>query len=144
MTLEFDDFNSLHRLKARYGRFVDCKEWDGLRDLLTADMRYYADSLTGPPATDPTTTGREEFVHRVAERFAGALTVHHSHTPDLEITGDRTATGVWAMSDYVTGAIGDRGWRGYGFYYEEYQRCDDGTWRIRVLRLTRIRMDSLD
>jgi hypothetical protein len=33
--------------------------------------------------------------------------------------------------------------QGWGHYEEEYQRCADGRWRIRRLRLTRLRVDRL-
>jgi hypothetical protein len=65
--------------------------------------------------------------------------------PEITITGRDSATGVWAMFDYLTFPGGDppRGLRGYGHYHEEYAR-DDGAWRIRRLTLTRLRVDPLE
>lgn len=63
--------------------------------------------------------------------------------PEIEFTGASTARGVWAMFDWVdrgpeAGAI-----QGFGHYHEDYLKESDGEWRIKVLRLTRIRVDNI-
>ena len=45
--------------------------------------------------------GRQEIVTNVSGALVGAVTTHHGHMPEIEITGDGTARGVWAMFDYV-------------------------------------------
>ncbi len=65
--------------------------------------------------------------------------------PEIEITGDGTARGVWAMFDYVEWPENDgvrNGLQGYGHYREEYRR-EDGAWRISRIRLERLRIDWL-
>jgi hypothetical protein len=65
--------------------------------------------------------------------------------PEIEITGDGTARGIWAMFDYVEWdeQDGERvGLQGYGHYREEYKR-EDGEWRIARTRLERLRIDWL-
>jgi hypothetical protein len=50
------------------------------------------------------------------------------------------------MSDYVEWPADDGqrvGLRGYGHYFEEYER-EDGQWRISRSRLERLRVDPLD
>jgi hypothetical protein len=34
--------------------------------------------------------------------------------------------------------------QGYGHYIEEYKKGEDGQWRIKQIRLTRIRVDYLN
>ena len=58
--------------------------------------------------------------------------------PEIEITGPATATGVWAMFDYVE--LPEFTLRGWGHYHEEYVK-ERGGWKIRRLRLTRLRCD---
>jgi len=65
---------------------------------------------------------------------------------EIDVTDD-TATGIWAMEDYVDwGPAEDgtpRAFRGYGHYRERYVKGSDGPWRIAALQLTRLRRDWL-
>jgi hypothetical protein len=66
--------------------------------------------------------------------------------PEIEITGDDTARGIWAMFDYVEWPEQDGrrvGLHGYGHYLEEYVR-EDGAWYIARSRLERLRVDPLE
>ena len=54
-----------------------------------------------------------EFMSGLQEILAGATTVHHGHMPEIEITSDSTATGIWALHDIVIWPTGTR-LDGYG------------------------------
>jgi uncharacterized protein (TIGR02246 family) len=140
MLAELLAIEAIKRLKARYFRMIDTKDWDGFADVFTAD------AVMELPEADAVVHGRDEFVELVRTSLIGTQTVHHGHMPELELTGPDTATGTWAMMDYVEWPqtpTGDRnGFFGYGHYREEYARLD-GAWRIARLRLERIRMDPL-
>lgn len=133
----------IKQLKARYFRFVDEHRLDVFRSLFTADARIELDG-------HGTFEGADAFVDwmlasRRAER--GRVSVHHGHMPEIELTSETTACGVWAMFDYVENWGGEersriRVTQGYGHYHEEYQKNADG-WRISALRLTRLRVDDL-
>jgi hypothetical protein len=131
---------SLKVLKARYFRFVDLEDWDAFRELFTEDATFDVEGNV--------IDGRADFLDRVVEHhtLAEVRSVHHGHMPELTVRDDGTASGVWAMVDYV-----DRIWRadgrrealvGYGHYHEEYVETGDG-WRIRSMALVRIRVDRL-
>jgi len=64
--------------------------------------------------------------------------------PEIEITGPDTATGIWAMFDYVEfpSEQAPVGLRGYGHYHEHYRKLD-GAWYIASMRLARLRVDPL-
>ena len=138
------DIESIKQLKSRYCRFIDTKQWERLRDLFTADARF--EGL----GSAPTGAGVEEFVGGISTRLARAVAVHHCHTPDIAFVDADTARGVWAMQDFVQWlepielreAPGAQGFVGFGHYEEEYRRID-GQWKIRLLRLTRLRIDPL-
>ncbi len=53
------------------------------------------------PEADMVNHGRDEIVTNVSTALVGARTRHHGHMPEIEITGDDTARGIWAMFDYV-------------------------------------------
>ena len=48
----------------------------------------------------------------VSVALAQAVTVHHGHMPEIELTSPITATGIWAMFDIVQSPR--LNFRGYG------------------------------
>jgi hypothetical protein len=70
-------------------------------------------------------------------------TVHHAHTPEIEITSPSTASGIWAMEDLLwwddDGA--EQFAHGWGQYYETYEKFD-GRWLIASRTIKRLRMKT--
>jgi uncharacterized protein (TIGR02246 family) len=134
------DIEEIKRLKARYFRAVDQKDWDLYGQVFSRDAHLEV------PEGGVSEDGREAIVNSVSTVLEGVTTVHHGHMPDIEITGDGTARGTWAMFDYVEFPAGEGGKRvglkGYGHYIEDYVR-EDGEWRIKRSELSRIRIDPL-
>lgn len=85
-------------------------------------------------------TGADDFMTFLRPTLASVVTVHQCHTPEIEIVSSDTATGIWAMEDMLRFENGSE-LHGYGHYHETYERSD-GTWKIKSLKLTRLRMDS--
>jgi hypothetical protein len=136
------DRAALQELKASYFRYLDTKKWASWRELFTDDMVFYNDAASVPTTTQPTTRGGDEFVEMVSSLLVDAVTVHQGHMPETRFIDDRNANGIWAMYDWVDSS-GSEGTsvQGFGHYHEHYVKGDDGTWRIRELRLTRLRTD---
>jgi hypothetical protein len=134
----------IKRLKARYCRYIDTKQWQALQSLFTADVRF--DGF----ASAPTGSDAATFIQGVSARLGPAVTMHHCHTPDIVLIDPDRARAVWAMSDYMEwpqpidlpDAPGSRGLYGFGHYEEEYRR-EEGAWRIAHLRLRRMRLIPL-
>jgi uncharacterized protein (TIGR02246 family) len=125
------DIEAIKQLRSRYSRAVDTKDWEVFGASFTGDARLSSEGGVHE--------GRDAIVASVSGALATAVTVHHQHTPDIELTGPDTATGIWAMEDLVR--IGDFELHGFGHYTEEYQRTPEG-WRIRSSTLTRLRVDT--
>ncbi|MBV8981946.1 MAG: nuclear transport factor 2 family protein [Acidimicrobiia bacterium] len=129
------DIEAIKQLKARYFRCMDTKDWSGFRDVFTDDAVLEAEGRVRE--------GGENIAGFISKLLADVVTVHHGHMPEITLTGPDTATGVWAMFDYVEFPDHpEASFRGYGHYAEEYVRGDGG-WRIRHLTLTRLRVDPL-
>jgi hypothetical protein len=136
---ELLDIEAIKQLKARYFRLMDLKQWDDW------GFVFATDCLMEVPEAEMVNRGRAEIVANVSGALVGARTCHHGHMPEIEITGDGTARGTWAMFDYVEFPEMDGarfGLQGYGHYLEEYKR-EDGEWRIARIRLERLRIDPL-
>jgi hypothetical protein len=134
-----DDLEAIRQLKARYCRFLDTKDVEGWRSLFTSDVVVKLDMgvSTGgaDPMTAPPVEGADNFVPMVMGGLEDAATVHHCHTPEITLTSPTTATGIWAMEDWIIFGSGQE-LHGAGHYHETYEK-QDGSWRIKTLHLTR-------
>jgi hypothetical protein len=140
---QLSDLDEIQKLKARYFRLMDTKQWDAWRDLFTDDMELFLEPGAVPEADTPTLAGADALVAYLSASHPDKVTVHQGHMPEIEFTDENTATGIWAMFDWVDDPGRGGAWQGLGHYHERYVRCPDGRWRISSVRLTRLRVDAV-
>jgi len=130
----------IKQLKARYFRCLDTKDWDGFADVFAPGAEMDMSGETGDESG--IVRGRSEIVAFVRGAVDAVETVHHGHTPEIDVTSATTATGSWAMEDVLRWPEGGplRSLHGYGHYHETYERIE-GQWYIKTLTLTRLRVD---
>jgi hypothetical protein len=133
VTSSADDLRAIERLKARYCRTLDTKDWDGFRQVFTDD--FVSDTSE---AGGKLITSADDFVAFVRGALGASVTVHQVQQPEIDVTSPTTATGVWAMLDIVRFKAGLT-MHGFGHYHEEYVKGPDGEWRISSSQLTRLR-----
>lgn len=143
---EMQAIEQIRQLKSRYFRFVDTKDWDGLATVFTGDavLDTRGAGGEGTPGEEDShvSRGRDAVVAYISTGLQHACSVHHGHGHEITIDAPGEAHGVVAMEDVVE-------WfqpfqanlRGYGHYHETY-RIEDGAWRIKNSRLTRLRVDT--
>ena len=141
------DVDAITRVKSRYFRFLDTKQWDRFGDLFTEDAVLDTSSEMLRLGMDPElgiARGNMNIAAYVCDAVTGLSTVHHGHMNEVELTGPDSAKAVWAMEDKLWWPEGSpmKHMHGYGHYYETYERCADGHWRIKSLKLTRLRVDA--
>jgi SnoaL-like domain len=129
-----EDIEAIKQLKARYFRLMDTKDWEGLVRVFTADAVVDMSGEGGG-----ITRGGVEFVRKLRESIEQVTTVHHGHTPEVELTSATTATGVWAMEDELWWPVGGpiSHLHGFGHYHETYERTPIG-WCIKTMTLSRL------
>ncbi len=127
----------IKRLKARYFRCVDTKDWDRLASLFTCDgTMFFPESQTEPVSAD-------DGVTFIKAALTTGTSVHHGHMAEVEILSPSTARAIWAMEDRLVwpegeiGALGLAELHGYGHYHEHYRK-ENGEWRIESFRLSRL------
>ncbi len=137
------DLEEIQQLKARYFRLMDQKQWNEWRECFTEDV---AAVYEGPPrlnkGDDPeriALKGRAELVEGVRGLLRNVISVHQGFMPELALTSSTTATGVWAMFDYLR--LPRCTFKGWGHYHEEYVK-QDGQWRIKKIHLTRLHVEE--
>jgi hypothetical protein len=130
----------IKRLKARYFRCVDSKDWESFKSLFAADAVFdISADLPGCVLTGP-----EKIAATARAGLEGCVSVHHGHCPEIEITSPTHATGIWAMEDRLRWSadspMPNQTLHGYGHYIETYERSA-GRWQIKTMKLTRLRVD---
>jgi hypothetical protein len=119
------EIEAILRLKYAYFRTLDLKQFDQLGQLLTEDATAaYEDGRT-------MLEGRTAIVDWLSEALSspGIVTQHNGHHPEIDLTSDTTATGVWYLLDRVIIPAADLEIGGTAFYEDRYAKTAEG-WRI--------------
>jgi hypothetical protein len=56
---------------------------------------------------------------------------HQVHHPEIDISSETTATGVWYLQDILIDLDANTALRGAGFYRDEYVKIN-GEWKIKL------------
>jgi SnoaL-like domain len=129
---------AIKQTKARYFRFMDTKNRDGLASVFSRDaVLDHTDAEMDEPVR-----GRDAIADFIIGVLNGVTTVHHGHMAEVDITSSTTAKAIFAMEDELWWEVpGPVSWmHGYGHYHEDYV-LEDGQWRIAVNRLTRLHVE---
>ena len=116
---------AIRRVKYAYFRTLDLKRFDELGRLLTVDATAaYEDGRTR-------LDGRDAIVAWLTEVLGdpGMATEHHGHHPEIDLTSDTTAEGIWYLEDRVIIPAADLEIAGTAFYEDRYRLTPEG-WRI--------------
>lgn len=130
--------DAIRQTKARYFRFIDTKDRDGLASVFARDaVLDHTDAEMDEPVH-----GNEAIADFITGVLVGVTTVHHGHMVEVEVTSPTTAHAITAMEDELWWeAGGPISWmHGYGHYHEDYV-FEEGEWKISLNRLTRLRVD---
>ena len=127
------DIEAIKKLKARYFRLIDTKDWAGFAQVFAEDARMLV------PEADVDITGRDAITESISALLDGVQTVHHGHMPEIRLTSNTTATDIWALQDTIIWPDGSR-LLGFGHYHESYELVEN-EWRIKELTLTRLHME---
>jgi SnoaL-like domain len=137
------DLYEIQKLKARYFRCMDTRDWEGFRGVFADDLVFVNDHSRVPQSATPTWTSADALVDYLSRSHPDKVTIHHGHMPEIEFIDDDNATGIWAMNDWVDDPGRGGAWQGYGHYHERYRRDEDGRWRITSVHLTRLRVNQV-
>ncbi|EZP74056.1 putative dehydratase [Sphingomonas paucimobilis] len=136
---QLSDFEDIRTLKHRYFRGIDTADMALLGTLFTDDVTVdyrggtYRVSLSG----------RENMLEFLANSFhSGAVAMHHGHMPEITLTGEDEAEGIWYLEDIFIDVEHSSHTIGSAIYRDVYRR-EGGKWLIarteydRVIELIR-------
>jgi len=136
-------YDAIRTVKARYCRYLDTKDWEGLASIFTEDMVLDVQEDTGQPPF----IGRDAAIATIRWSVTDAKSAHQIHFSEIALDGDEAQV-VTPMQDRVVWAPGKcpvagiASITGYGHYHERYVR-QDGAWKIAHLKLTRLHVDMI-
>jgi len=121
-----EQIEAIKQLKYRYIRAIDQKLWDVMESCFTPDAT--SSYSGGKYAFD----GRDAIMKFLTESMSRAtfLSSHRVHQPEIELTSPTTATGIWALEDYVIDEQHGITIHGAAFYRDEYVKVG-GAWKIK-------------
>jgi hypothetical protein len=102
----------IQRLKARYFRCMDTKDWLGFAQVFAVDavMDMSEEAGAAPGDLSHITRGTAATAAMAQAGMEGVQTVHHGHMPEIEINSRTTARGIWAMEDREIASDQRREW----------------------------------
>lgn len=119
------EIEAIKRLKYRYARLLDTKDFDGLSELFVeaATASYSGGQLSYD--------GRDAIIGflRTALGSKTMLTSHLVGQPEIELIGPDRAEGRWALQDLVILTEQSLEIRGTAFYEDRYVK-QDGAWKF--------------
>ena len=123
--LDLESIELIKQLKARYFRFLDTRNIEGLQTVFTSDATA---SFVGGDY-DFQLDGWEQLEAFYKKSFTGQnFGMHNGHHPEICVDGD-TATGIWYLQDIFVSLEHDITITGSALYEDEYRR-EGGEWRI--------------
>ena len=136
------DILAIQVLKARYIRLADSKDWTELRKVFADGFHCQVKGAPRMSAGDPDVYevhGADEFIANASKMVAGIQAMHQLSLPEIAVTSDTTATGIWALHDYLVAPHCVLS--GWGHYHDDYVKID-GDWKIQNSVVTRIRVEE--
>lgn len=135
MTLQqLSDIEEIKVLKHRYFRGIDTANMALLADAFVEDVACTYNGGTYKVSLQ----GRAAMLEFLANSFhSGAAAMHIGIMPEITITGDNTATGIWYLQDVFIDVEKDDHTFGTAIYTDTYRR-EGGVWRIESTYYDRV------
>jgi hypothetical protein len=131
---QLSDMEDIKIVKHRYFRGIDTADMKLLSGLFTQDVTViyrgggYRVELAGHA---------DMMVFLESSFHAAALAMHHGHMPEITITGEDEAEGIWYLEDIFIDLVRQDHTYGTAIYHDRYRR-EGGVWKIAHTEYDRI------
>ena len=124
-TAELFEIEAIKQLKYKYLRCVDLKLWDEMA------TTFIPEATCSYSAGHYSYEGRDAIIAWLKkgmdrDSFHSSHSVHH---PEISLLGPDTATGIWALEDFVLDTEHNIQISGAAFYHDRYVKRE-GVWLI--------------
>ncbi len=131
---QLSDIEDIRILKHRYFRGIDTADMALLSPLFTKDVtvEYRGGNYRVKLA------GYDAMMQFLVNSFhSGAVAMHHGHMPEITLTGEDEAEGIWYLEDIFINLEDKLHTIGTAIYRDRYRR-EDGAWRIAHTEYDRV------
>lgn len=131
---QLSDLEDIRTVKHRYFRGIDTADQALLETLFTDDVsvEYRGGGYKVELA------GKAKMIDFLMNSFnATAVAMHHGHMPDISLTGDDSAEGIWYLEDIFISLERRDVTTGTAIYRDRYRR-EGGQWKIERTEYDRI------
>lgn len=135
MTLQqLSDIEEIKVLKHRYFRGIDTADMALLSDIFVEDVACTYNGGTYKVSLQ----GRTAMLEFLANSFhSGAAAMHIGIMPEVTVTGDNSAKGIWYLQDVFINLEKDDHTFGTAIYTDTYRR-EGGVWKIETTYYDRV------
>ena len=131
---KLSDLEDIRTLKHRYFRGIDTADLALLGTLFTQDLTVDYRGGTYRVRLE----GRDNMLEFLANSFhSGAVAMHHGHMPEITLTGENDAEGIWYLEDIFIDVERSSHTIGSAIYRDVYRR-EDGAWKIARTEYDRV------
>ena len=126
-----EDLEAIKRLKYKYFYCIDKGLWDEIGDC-------FAEDAVADYGRDMLLQGRAVISKFFKEQIGPAysMCVHQGHNPEIDLTSDTTAKGLWELDNFMVTATNVGFWIA-AFYEDEYAK-ERGNWKIKKTKVVYI------
>ena len=142
--LDLEAIELIKQLKARYFRFLDTADYEGLKTIFTQDAGIHYRS----PSYNHQRQGWDDIEAFLQESFSKTkFGIHTGHHPEITVAGDK-ATGIWYLHDKFVSLDDNITFEGSAIYKDQYVK-ESGQWKIayseydRLFEEITVRNDSM-
>lgn len=125
--LDLEAIELIKQLKARYFRFLDTANMEGLKKTFTEDAEIHFSSPSYELHFKGWTDIEEFYKSSFTSRSFG---MHNGHMPEITVDGDN-ATGYWYLHDIFIHLDSKVQFEGSAIYEDTYVKID-GQWKIKT------------
>ena len=153
MSVDHDAMHEIRQLKARYFRYLDGKDYEGLAEVFadkaTIDVRGSTTADDSEASVegldDGVMTGQQFKQFFRSGAIAHIVTAHHGHMPEITVESPTTARAIWPFEDHIWFPEGSphKKLQGWGHYHDEYEKID-GRWQVTAMKITRLKIEMTD
>lgn len=134
---------AIMKLKHKYWRCVDTKNWSEMQDCFTSDAVFEVPARLKTDEGDSIKiSGSKAIAEFLEKRLGPCITVHDGNCPEIDLLSKTEAKGHWMLYDMIIDERDQSKMTGRA-RYEELYVMKKGFWKIKKSKLIRLFSETI-